>query len=78
MKESLRLVDIKTVAEVHEYVVSQINAIDGLEVQYYSIVDGETLADVTSWEDADHIVGCITVWCGAAPIRLIDHIKYKG
>jgi pantoate--beta-alanine ligase len=67
-----------TVAETHKWVVDTINAIDGLEVQYYSIVNGDTLEDVTSWEDYDFIVGCITVYCGATPIRLIDHIKYKG
>lgn len=78
MKESLALYPTRSVSEVHDYVVDTINAIDGLEVQYYSIVDGATLADVQSWDDAPHIVGCITVYCGAAPIRLIDHIKYKG
>lgn len=67
-----------TVAETHQWVVDTINAIDGLEVQYYSIVNGDTLEDVTSWDDYDFIVGCITVYCGATPIRLIDHIKYKG
>ncbi len=78
MKKSLDLYPAHSVAVVHDYVVREINEIEGLEVKYYSIVDGETLADVTSWDDAPHIVGCITVYCGAAPIRLIDHIKYKG
>lgn len=58
-------------------VIDQINAIDGLEVEYYSIVDGETLAEIENWEDAESVVGCITVYCGATPIRLIDHIRYK-
>lgn len=75
MKESLSLG--KSVQETHDYVVSSINAIDGLEVQYYSIVDGLSLADITSWDDAESIVGCITVYCGKQPIRLIDHIRYK-
>lgn len=65
------------VQQTHDYVVEQIDAIKGLKVQYYSIVDGDTLADVSSWEDALSIVGCITVYCGATPIRLIDHIRYK-
>ena len=75
MKESLSL--NATVSETHDYVVDHINAIEGLEVQYFSIVDGDTLADITSWEDAESIVGCITVFCGSKPIRLIDHIRYK-
>ena len=75
MKESLSL--NASVSETHDYVVDNINAIEGLEVQYFSIVDGDTLADITSWEDAESIVGCITVFCGSKPIRLIDHIRYK-
>lgn len=65
------------VKQTHDFVVEQINAVEGLEVQYFSIVDGNSLIDVTSWEDADSIVGCITVFCGSKPIRLIDHIRYK-
>ncbi len=65
------------VAGTHDYVVNQINSVDGLEVQYFSIVDGNTLADVTSWDESESVVGCITVYCGSQPIRLIDHIRYK-
>ncbi len=64
--------------DTQKYVVDSINSVVGLEVQYYAIVDGDTLQNVESWSDSDFIVGCITVYCGAAPIRLIDHIKYKG
>lgn len=66
-----------SVQQTHDYVVEQINAIPGLEVQYFSIVDGDSLTDVSSWDDAPSIVGCITVFCGDKPIRLIDHIRYK-
>ena len=66
-----------SVQQTHDYVVDGINGIDGLEVQYFSIVDGDTLAEVSSWDDAPSIVGCITVFCGTKPIRLIDHIRYK-
>ena len=66
-----------SVAETHDFVVSEIDAIEGLKVQYFSIVDGLTLADVSAWDDAESVVGCITVYCGAVPIRLIDHIRYK-
>lgn len=59
------------------YVCEELNSIDGLKVQYYSIVDGENLQDIKSWDDAESVVGCITVFCGSQPIRLIDHIRYK-
>lgn len=66
-----------TVTDTEKWVIDQINAIPGLEVEYYNIVDGVTLADVTAWDEAPSIVGCITVYCGKTPIRLIDHIRYK-
>jgi len=66
-----------TVKQTRDWVVEGINSIDGLQVQYFSIVDGDSLADVTSWDEAQSIVGCITVFCGTKPIRLIDHIRYK-
>lgn len=67
----------QSVSATHDFVVQAIDAIDGLEVQYYNIVDGKSLADVSSWDESDDIVGCITVFCGHTPIRLIDHIRYK-
>lgn len=66
-----------TVQQAHDYVVNEIDAIPMLEVQYFNIVDGDTLADVSSWDEAQSVVGCITVFCGEKPIRLIDHIRYK-
>ncbi len=78
LRESVKWADTLDVKAVHDRVVSEINAIEGLEVEYFSIVDGNTLQDVQSWNDSKYIVGCITVYCGKTPIRLIDHIKYKG
>lgn len=67
-----------TVQETHDKVVADINAVDGLDVEYFSIVDGNTLLDVDSWDASDKVVGCITVYCGKTPIRLIDHINFRG
>lgn len=67
-----------TVNETHDLVVNALNATQGLEVEYFEIVDGITLQPVQSWEDTDYIVGCITVFCGERPVRLIDNIKYRG
>lgn len=77
LKESVDYAKTHTVGETHDHVVEQINAVDGLDVEYFSIVDGNTLQDVATWEDCPYVVGCITVYCGKTPIRLIDHIKYK-
>ena len=78
LKASVEFAKTHTVKETHDKVVSDINAVDGLEVEYFQIVDGDSLQDVASWEDSAYVVGCITVYCGKTPIRLIDHIKYKG
>lgn len=77
LKESVEYSKNHTVEETHNKVVSDINAIDGLEVEYFEIVDGNTLLDVKDWNNSPYIVGCITAYCGHTPIRLIDHIKYK-
>lgn len=77
LKESTEYAKNHTVKETHDKVVGDINAIDGLEVEYFEIVDGNTLIDVNDWNDSPYVVGCITVYCGKTPIRLIDHIKYK-
>ena len=66
-----------TLKETRQYVVDSLNAIVGLEVQYFAIVDGGSLQELDSWSDSDDIVGCITVFCGSQPIRLIDHVRYK-
>lgn len=60
-----------SVAEVQQRVIDTINAVDGLEVEYYEIVDKYTLQSTDCWDNA---VGCVTVYCG--PVRLIDNIRY--
>ena len=65
-----------TLEETQKFVEDGIAAAEGLELEYFEIVDGMTLQKVASWEDTDYVVGCITVFCGE--VRLIDNIKYKG
>lgn len=77
LKESLEYAKSHSLKETHDKVVDDINSVEGLKVEYFSIVDGNTLQDIANWEDSPYVVGCITVYCGRTPIRLIDHIKYK-
>ena len=65
-----------SLAETQKFVEESIAAAEGLELEYFEIVDGMTLQKIASWEDTDYVVGCITVFCGE--VRLIDNIKYKG
>ena len=57
--------------EVQQRVIDAINAIEGLEVEYYEIVDKTTLQPTHTFDNA---IGCITVYCGQ--VRLIDNIQY--
>ena len=77
LKDSLDYSKTHSVKETHDKVVAEINAIDGLEVEYFEIVDGKTLLAVDDWTSEYGVVGCITVYCGMTPIRLIDHIRYR-
>jgi pantoate--beta-alanine ligase len=74
---SLEYAKNHSLEETKQWVIDTLNGIDGLEVQYYEIVDGTSLASLKEWEDSDDVVGCITVFCGQIPVRLIDNIRYK-
>lgn len=65
-----------TLEETKAFVENRISEAEGLELEYFEIVDGNTLQTVENWKDSEYIVGCITVFCGE--VRLIDNIKYKG
>jgi pantoate--beta-alanine ligase len=69
--DSIEWAKTATVAEVEKRVVDTINAVDGLEVEYYEIVDRTTLQPTSTFQNA---IGCITVYCGS--VRLIDNIQY--
>ena len=77
LHESIGYAETHSLKETRNMVVERINAIPELEVEYFEIVDGESLLPVENWERSEYIVGCITVYCGKTPIRLIDHIRYK-
>ena len=64
-----------TVEETQQFVEESIAASEGLELEYFELVDGTILQKISSWEETDYAVGCITVFCGE--VRLIDNIKYK-
>lgn len=69
--DSLQWAKSASVSEVQQRVIDTINAVPGLEVEYYEIVDQTTLLPTNTFH---HAIGCVTVYCG--PVRLIDNIKY--
>lgn len=62
--------------QVEKLTLDAINNIDGLEAEYYSIVDARTMQPISRWADAGDLgaTGCATVYCGG--VRLIDNIRY--
>ena len=64
-----------SVSETQKMVEDAIAAAPGLRLEYFEIVDGNTLQKIVDWNETSYAVGCITVFCGE--VRLIDNIKYK-
>lgn len=64
-----------TVDETRQFVEESIAAAPGLQLEYFELVDGNTLQSIAQWTDTTYAVGCITVFCGE--VRLIDNIKYE-
>jgi len=71
--ESCNFAPQLTPDEITKKVISEINKNIGLEVEYFDIVDVESLQTIHNWSKPS--VGCIAVFCGE--VRLIDNIKYK-
>lgn len=75
LRESINFAASNEVGETKKFVEEAIEASEGLRLEYFEIVDGLTMQSVSSWDDTDYIVGCITVYCGE--VRLIDNICYR-
>ena len=71
--ESRNFVPNFTPATLTNWVIAKINEVEGLEVEYYEIVNSNTLQTLQSWDEPS--VGCIAVFCGE--VRLIDNIRYN-
>lgn len=74
LRQSVDYARTHCVADTRRAVIEQIEAIEGCRVEYYEIVDEETLRPIEDWQPGRDAVGCVTVHCG--PVRLIDNISY--
>ena len=72
---SVDFAKVNSLAATKAFVEDMIDDTEGLDLEYYQIVDGNTLQEIEEWSDSDYVVGCIALFCGN--IRLIDNIKYK-
>ena len=76
LMESKEFAATHSLEQTRSHVVASIDAVPGLRVEYYEIIDADTMMPVDNWAEAAWVVGCITVYCGE--IRLIDNITYKN
>jgi pantoate--beta-alanine ligase len=74
--ESCNFVAAKSIAETKTFVYDRINQDENLEIEYFEIVDGDTLLPIDNWNENSYIVGCIAVFAGK--IRLIDNLIFKN
>ncbi len=74
--ESCNFATANDVEKTKKFVIERINASSELEVEYFEIVDGNTLQSISNWNESDYVVGCIAVFAGE--IRLIDNVIYKN
>ena len=74
LSKSVNFAKEMSVEEVKNWVNDQFKSDDTFKMDYYDIVDGNSLQSVSSWDESDYILGCIAIYCGK--IRLIDNIHY--
>ncbi|HJB85668.1 MAG TPA: pantoate--beta-alanine ligase [Candidatus Alistipes merdigallinarum] len=72
LSEEVNLHRAFPVEETKRRVIERINANPLLHVEYFSIVNADTLQDINDWSEAENVRGCIVVHAGA--VRLIDNI----
>ncbi len=64
-----------SVEQTEQWVIASLNKIEHLQVEYFQIVNQQTLQPINNWQENCDKIGCIAVYCGE--IRLIDNIKYS-
>lgn len=67
-KKSVPLEELKT------WVKQTINSDKNLKVEYFEIVDFDSLHSLSNWADSKKPIGCIAVFAGK--VRLIDNIRF--
>jgi pantoate--beta-alanine ligase len=63
-----------SVAELKQSITDQINAVPELQVEYFDLVDADSLQSIRDWNDSAQAIACIAVYAGK--VRLIDNMKY--
>ena len=72
--ESVNKMKLLSLSETKDWVIRKINENPFLKVEYFEIVDSESLEPIMDWNQSNNITGCIAVHVGN--IRLIDNIRF--
>lgn len=75
LRQATELVCEKNVQELEKWVKNTINNSPVLNVEYFEIVNSESLLRINKWSENGEKTGCIAVFCGR--IRLIDNIRFN-
>lgn len=63
-----------TPQELTDWVITQLNKCEGIQVEYFSLVDSDTLQEATGWVVGREVRGCVAV--NFAGVRLIDNMLF--
>lgn len=62
-------------SELKDNVEKQFAKIEELELEYFEIVEDESLQITQNWDSKEKIVACVAIFCGK--VRLIDNIVFN-
>ena len=63
-----------SVAEMKYFVFEEVNKIQNIKLEYFDIVDKDTLLSVKNWHNFEDTICCIAFYSGTT--RLIDNLKF--
>lgn len=84
LEQAVEMSECEDVESVHDFVVDtlasfhEVNGLDEslrFDPEYFEIVNDTTLQPIEDWDDAEGVVGCITVWLTG--VRLIDMVRFR-
>lgn len=84
LQQAVEMSEYEDVETVREFALDQLSSFHEInpqpndlrfEPEYFEIVDDTTLQPIEDWDDAQGVVGCITIWLDG--VRLIDMIRFR-
>lgn len=73
LKKVKEKIHTQSIDRLCEWAINELNKVEGMEVEYFEIVDNEYLQPVQSITEKAHSVACAAVFLGA--VRLIDNMR---